>query len=391
MTSPDAAADVAAANAAAADVAATGVAATDRPAAALFADVVGQPAAVDTLRAAAQRPVHAYLFVGPPGSGTRPAARGFAAALLCPEGGCGACDVCRRVLAGTHPDVVVVDRTGASLGVDDARRLVNLAQRRPFEAARQVLVVPDVHLAVRSAPVLLKTVEEPPASTVFVLLAEDLPPELATVASRCVEVVFPPVPRAAVVDWLVGQGVERARADLVAEGAGGDLDRARLLAEDQGYADRLALWHRVPAELDGHGATAGALARSLLEAADAALGPLREAHADELRRLAEAAEAVGERGVPGRKEITDRQHREERRWRTDELRVGLGVLARAYRDRLADAVTGPAGAAAGRPVDEVRGYEAAVGLITEAAASLERNPNETLLLEALLVRLGRLG
>ncbi len=372
----------------------------DRPVASLFADVIGQPAAVAALRSAARRPVHAYLFTGPPGSGTRPAARAFAAALLCPDGGCGACDVCRRVLAGTHPDVVVVERTGASLGVDDARRLVNLAQRRPFEAARQVLVVPDVHLAVRSAPVLLKTVEEPPPASVFVLVAEDVPPELVTVASRCVEVVFPPVARPAVVDWLVTQGVEPGRAELVAEGAGGDLDRARLLVEDQGYADRLALWHRVPAELDGHGATAGALARSLLEAADAALGPLREAHAEEIRRLADAAEAFGERGVPGRKEVTDRHHREERRWRTDEIRVGLGVLARAYRDRLADAVARPAatpaavtpaGSGGSRPVDEMRGYEAAVGLITETAGSLERNPNETLLLEALLVRLGRLG
>ncbi|HEY5246069.1 MAG TPA: hypothetical protein VIJ60_10410, partial [Acidimicrobiales bacterium] len=124
------------------------------------------------------------------------------------------------------------------------------------------------------------------------------------------------------------------------------------------------------------------------DAADAALGPLREAHADELQRLADQAEALGDRGVPGRKEVTDRHHREERRWRTDELRVGLGVLARAYRDRLADAVSTPVAGAV--PPDEGRGYATAVGLVTETAAALERNPNETLLLEALLVRLGRL-
>jgi DNA polymerase-3 subunit delta' len=371
---------------------ATGLATPD-PAPDLFGEVVGQPAAVATLRAAARNPVHAYLFCGPPGSGARAAARAFAAALLCPDGGCGACDTCRQALAGTHPDLVTVERTGASVGVEEARKLVGLAQRRPFVAARQVLVVADVHLATRSAPALLKTVEEPPPSTVFVLLAEDVPPELVTVASRCVEVVFPPLPSAEIVRWLIGRGVEPDRAELVAEGAGGDLDRARLLAEDDGYAARLMLWRSVPSELDGHGATAGALARSLLEAAESALEPLRARHAEELRVLAADAEAMGERGLPGRKDVTDRQHREERRWRTDEIRTGLGVLARAYRDRLTDAVSGATRGShlGGQAADEARGYETAIGLITEAAAALRRNPNETLLLEALLVRLGNVG
>jgi len=355
----------------------------------LFAEVVGQPVAVDQLRAAARHPVHAYLFRGPAGSGTRAAARAFAAALLCPNGGCGECDVCRRTLAGLHPDLVVVERTGASLGVDEARRLIGLAQRRPFEADRQVLVVADVHLALRSAPALLKTVEEPPPTTVFILLADDIPPELVTVASRCVEISFPPVPTAAMIDWLTGRGLSASDAAMVAEGAAGDLDRARLLADDPGFAARLELWRSVPALLDGHGATAARLARELLAVSDAALDPLRAAHESEVQARVSDAETLGERGLPGRKDLVDRQHREERRWRTDELRAGLGVLARAYRDRLVDSVTGVSGRA-GRPAgtDAGRGYEVAVGLITEAADSLERNPNETLLLESLLVRLG---
>ncbi len=381
-----------------------GVPVIELPALDLFAEVAGQPAAVGALRAAARNPVHAYLLCGPPGSGRRAAARGFAAALLCPRGGCGDCDTCRQALAGTHPDLVMVERTGASLGVDEARRLVGLAQRKPFVADRQVLVVADVHLATRSAPALLKTVEEPPPSTVFVLLAEDVPPELVTVASRCVEVVFPPLPPVEIVRWLVGRGVEPSRAELVAEGAGGDLERARLLAEDRGYAARLDLWRSVPSLLDGHGATAGAQARVLLEATESALEPLRARHNGEMEALAAEAKSMGERGVPGRKEVIDRQHREERRWRADEIRAGLGVLARAYRDRLTDAVSGfgpvsgPTRSAAmagtrptGQGVDEVRGYEAAIDLVTEAARSLRHNPNETLLLEALLVRLGNDG
>jgi DNA polymerase-3 subunit delta' len=361
------------------------------PVAGLFAGVVGQPAAVAALRAAARHPVHAYLFSGPAGSGTRVAARAFAAALLCPRGGCGECETCRRTLAGIHPDFVMVERTGASLGVDEARALIGMAQRRPFEAARQVLVVADVHLAVRSAPALLKTVEEPPPSTVFVLLADDVPPELVTVASRCVEVAFPPIATSVVTSWLVARGMAAPEAALVAEGAAGDLDRAQLLAEDPGFAARLELWRSVPALLDGHGATAGRLARELLGAADAALEPLKASHVQQMQSLSEDAEALGERAVPGRKDVTDRQHREERRFRTDELRAGFGVLARAYRDRLVETVSdGARGQPAPVRPETGRGYEVAIGLITEAAQSLERNPNETLLLESLLVRLGNL-
>ncbi len=353
----------------------------------LFSEVVGQPAAVGALRAAARNPVHAYLFCGPHGTGRRAAARAFAAALLCPSGGCGECEACRRALAGTHPDLVVVERTGASLSADDARRLVGLAQRRPLEGSRQVLVVTDVHLAGRAAPALLKTVEEPPASTVFVLLAESVPPDLVTVASRCVQIDFPPVPAVEVARWLVASGTDPARATLVAEGAGGDLDRARLLATDEGFVTRLELWRAVPGRLDGHGATAGALARQLLESAESALRPLRERHEAELAALDAEAASMGERGAPGRKELTERQHREERRWRTDELRTGLGVLARTYRDRLvgAAATDGPGSA------ESALGCEAAISLVNAASASLRRNPNETLLLEALLTRLGRVG
>lgn len=358
-----------------------------RPVAALFAEVVGQPAAVEDLRAAARRPVHAYLLLGPPGCGNRPAARAFAAALLCPDSGCGTCHHCVRALAGTHPDLVTIERSGASVAVGDARRLVTMAQRRPLEAARQVLVVADMHLATGSAPAMLKTIEEPPPSTVIVLLAEDVPPELTTVASRCAEVVFPPVPTPAVVAWLEGRGVDPDRAAEVAEGAGGDLDRARLLVEDPGFGSRLALWRSVPERLDDSGAAAAALAQSLLAAADAAVEPLRAEHAAEMARLEEEAKALRERGVAGRKEILDRHKREEARWRSDELSAGTAVLARAYGARMRAAIDrgddGP-GSAAAR-------CARAVDLITAAAASREHNPFEALMLQGLLVRLGQLG
>ncbi|MFP5375250.1 MAG: ATP-binding protein, partial [Acidimicrobiia bacterium] len=93
----------------------------------LYAGVLGQERAVDQLRRAAASPVHAYLLVGPPGTGKRTAARSFAASLLCPDGGCGTCDGCTRVLTGVHPDVIVHERIGAYITVGDARETGRLA------------------------------------------------------------------------------------------------------------------------------------------------------------------------------------------------------------------------------------------------------------------------
>ena len=107
----------------------------ERPAPELFAGVVGQEEAVAALRAAAVNPVHAYLFRGPAGNGGLVAAHGFAAALLCPDGGCGACATCRAALAGTDPDLHVIRRSGASISIGEIRQVVSLAQRRPLHAA----------------------------------------------------------------------------------------------------------------------------------------------------------------------------------------------------------------------------------------------------------------
>ncbi len=226
----------------------------DLPAAELFAGVVSQEAAVAALRAAAANPVHAYLFRGAPGNGGLAAAYGFAAALLCPDGGCGVCATCRAALAGTDPDLHVVRRSGASVSIGDLRQVVSLAQRRPLHAARQVIVVLDVHLAALRAPALLKTLEEPPGDTVFILLADDVVPELVTVASRCVEVAFPPVPRAELVQWLTESGVPADMAAVVADSAGGNPERARIMVDDPDVAARVALWTSVPdrADVGGH-------------------------------------------------------------------------------------------------------------------------------------------
>lgn len=369
------------------------------PARDLYDDVAGQDRAVALLRSAALRPVHAYLFVGPSGTGKRMAAVGFAAALLCPQRGehaDGLDDSCRRVLDGLHPDVVSVEREGASIGINAAREVTRTAYMSPVEGGRKVVILHDFHLVRDSGPALLKTIEEPPPTTVFVILAEFLPPELVTIASRCVRVDFSPLKPDAVVGALVADGADPARARQLAEAAGGRLDRARLLAADPEFETRRRAWHDVPSRLDGTGAAAAMVADELVAFLDSSVAPLKQRQARELQDLtdrnARAAEVSGSRGAKSRGRaaksalsvgvaaMEERHRREVRRQRTDELRAGLASLASAYRERLAAAPD------ARRRADAIE----AVRQVDLTSKSLMYNPGELLALQALMSRLGRL-
>ncbi|MDQ1412685.1 MAG: polymerase subunit delta [Acidimicrobiaceae bacterium] len=354
----------------------------------LFADVIGQDAAVSSLRAAIVRPVHAYLLVGPAGSGKRASALSFAASLLCAAGGDGTCDICRRVLGGIHPDLVAFEREGPWITIGMAQQVSLAAARSPVEGDRKVLMLSDFHLVKEAGPALLKTIEEPPPSTVFVITAEFMPPELVTIASRCVVIEFRPLPMEAVAAALQAGGVEAGLALELATAADGRLDRARLLAGDPEFGVRRRAWQAVPERLDGNGATAVAIAGELVAHLERSVAPLRTRHDTEVAeldaRVARANEVTGGKAgkrpaKTGAKELEERHRREIRRQRTDELRAGLAALAGVYRDRLA---AGGPSSVAGDAVESVR-------LIQELYANLAYNPNELLQLQALLVKLGR--
>ncbi|HEX5267786.1 MAG TPA: hypothetical protein VFW24_13535 [Acidimicrobiales bacterium] len=305
--------------------------------------LTGQDRAVAALAAAARSPVHAYLLLGPPGAGKRDMAVAFAAALVCPDGGCGTCETCRRVRAGLHPDVVVRERTGASITVGEAREVVRLSARTPSEAGRKVLILTELHLVGPAAPALLKTIEEPAPGTVFVVTAETVSPEMVTIASRCVRV-----------------------------------DLAPRAADEPEAEDWRRAWRNVPRRLDGTGATVARLVAELLEGCEATLEPLRRRQTEELAAATARAKEFGERGA-GLRDLEERHRRQQRRIRTDELRAGLAALAGEYRNRMV----------AARSEGDGRAAAAAVAAIDEAGRELVRNPNESLMLQALLVKLGR--
>jgi DNA polymerase-3 subunit delta' len=345
---------------------------TDGP----WRDVVGQDAAVRQLEAAAREPVHAYLLLGPPGSGKRSLARAFAGALLtadAPDAASAERHV-RLTLAEQHPDLRVVEPEGNTFRKGDAERVVRNATLAPVEGRRKVVVADGCQdMEDEAAGYLLKTVEEPPASTVFVLLSTELVPELVTIASRCVRVEVRALPAEVVADRLVAEGVEPDRAATAAAVAAGDLDRARTLATDDRLALRHQAWRDVPHRLDGTGHRAATVVAELQAMIADALTPLQDRHLAEIAAVDEQIEQYGLRGS-GKKDLEARHKREVRRFRTAELRFGLATLAAAYRDALV--------AHGAR-----RAFVDATNSIDAAAVSLQRYPNETLLLQALVANL----
>jgi DNA polymerase III subunit delta' len=343
--------------------------------ASVWSNVVGQTQAVRRLTQAAMNPVHAYLFVGPSGSTKDEASRAFAALLMAGSDDPSLRDA-RLALAGEHPDVREVERQGARISAEQVADIIRNASLAPVEGSRKVMILHDFHLLdAPAAARLLKTLEEPPASTIFIVLADQVTPELITIASRCVRMVFAALSNDAVAAQLVESGIDPGTAQIAAVAAEGNLTRARVLATDSGLMGRRDAFAGLAKRLDGTGTTVVKLCTEMLGLIDAAAAPMAARQAEELAELEARIAATGERGS-GRKQVEDHHKRELRRHRVDELRSGLSVLAGSYRDALVQGRLP-------RPDAAVT----AVTRIHESLEAMERNPNESLLLQSLLLDL----
>ena len=160
----------------------------------LLAQLDTQPRVRDFLSHAVTtgRVSHAYLFVGAPGSGKLDAAWALAQSLLCENDGCGACDACVRVARHTHPDVHVYEPESATgYLIAQVRDLLEDVALSPIRAPRKVYIIDRAEqLRANTANALLKTLEEPPAHTVFILLGTSTDVMLPTIVSRCQCVPF---------------------------------------------------------------------------------------------------------------------------------------------------------------------------------------------------------
>lgn len=170
---------------------------------------------------------HAYLFHGPNGVGKRTVARRFGAALV--SGGDP--KAAGRARRGLHPDLVAVEPEGVFTTIGQVRDVVRQAASRPFEGVRRVFMLEADTLNVQAANALLKTLEEPEAGAVFVLLAASREGVLPTISSRTQTVRFNPVPTGEVAEFLRGRGAPEP--ELVASLGRGSVGLALRYAEER--------------------------------------------------------------------------------------------------------------------------------------------------------------
>lgn len=246
--------------------------------------LVGQVHVIQTLRTAVENgPSQSWLFTGPPGSGRSNAALAFAAALQCPQGGCGECHECRTVLGGSHADVQLLSTQGLSIGVDQVRALVRTASLAPARGRFQIMIVEDSDRVTEQAQnALLKAVEEPGARTIWLLCAPTVEDVLPTIRSRCRLVTLSTPTAEDVAAFLTRvDGVNPAEALQAARASQGHIGRARALARDEGVRARRRSVVGIPARLDS-------LAACLRAAEE--LSAATKAEADEVTTALDARE-----------------------------------------------------------------------------------------------------
>lgn len=311
----------------------------------VWAELVGQGVAVEVLRRAivgdAHAMAHAWLITGPPGSGRSNAARAFAAALQCTEGGCGRCRACGTALAGSHPDVTLINTEQLSIGVQQVRDYARRSYMSPTVGRWQVMVVEDAdRITERGANALLKSIEEPAPATVWLLCAPTPDDVLPTIRSRSRGLTLTTPPVADVAALLVRRdGIPAEAAEAAARAAQGHIGRARHLARDEAARRRRAAVLQVPGHLTDVAACLRAAAMLVDAAAEEATAQTTEVEARERAELNQAL-GMGTKGTRPRntaaatKELEEEQKLRFKRLQRDAIDRALTELTTWYRDVL---------------------------------------------------------
>jgi len=374
--------------------------------------LVGQGKAVAELQRAVaagdtSSMTHAWLLTGPPGSGRSVAAMAFAAALECPNGGCGVCNVCRTALSGAHPDVTLCRTEQLSIGVDMARELAQKAALTPMSGPWQVLVVEDAdRLTEQAANALLKPMEEPATRTVWVLCAPNADDLAVTIRSRTREVRLVTPSDDDVVRLLTAQGVDQRLALAAARAAQGHVGKARALATDTAARQARDAIIALPGQWATLGGCLNSAAEVVGQAQAKATALTAELDAKEKADL-DLALGFGTKGARPRnaatavKQLEEQQAARAKRLQRDELDNVLTELSTWYRDVLALQTGAPADAvinvaAATRASERAQATTASqtvacLDALLAARRALDRNVAPLLAIEALFTALAGFG
>jgi DNA polymerase-3 subunit delta' len=313
-----------------------------------FSAIAGHRPVVDLLSRAVARNTlpPSLVFAGPEGVGKRLTALALAQALNCGNrtatgDACGTCASCTRIARGVHADILVIEPgDSGAIKVDQVRDAIDRTAYRPFEGRRRVVVIEDADALVPEAQnALLKTLEEPPPASVFVLVTTRPDVLLPTVRSRCQRLRFGPLSAA---------------------------DVAAVLVRDHGFSDTDA--RAAAAAADGSvGRALDEGADEAIDARDLAAGLLQTASSStDVRRRLEAAKAMAGSGA-------DRENLARRLLALSSLLRDLGLLsARAGGHALANADLEPQLQALSRHYDATRTLEA-FSVVDRALEALDRN------------------
>ena len=213
-----------------------------------FKDVVGHKDILKYISSAVEnnRVSHAYILNGERGSGKKMLANLFAMTLLCETGDnepCGKCHSCKQAESGNHPDIIrVTHEKPNSISVDDIRTQVNnTVDIKPYQGPYKVYIIPQADLMTPQAQnAILKTIEEPPAYAVVMLLADNPDALLPTISSRCVQLNLKPVGDQLVKDYLMNEmHVPDYQAEVDASLAQGNIGKAERIARSPEYEETL--------------------------------------------------------------------------------------------------------------------------------------------------------
>jgi len=319
-----------------------------------FSSIYGQEGPISVLKSALEkkRVPHAFLFYGAEGIGKRTTALVFAKALNCEAGGADACDACtscRKIDSGNHPDILIIRPEGQFIKVADIKELQERMRFRPLEGTRRVVIIDDAErMNITSANSLLKTLEEPSPTNVFILVSSR--PHLLplTILSRCHRLRFNPVQRDVIAAFLEKEfALAPDKALILASSSGGSIGRALSLHR----GDYIAL-------------------------RDSILGRISKGTLDPLGCLALAGELAGDR---------------------EDIQEALDILKTWYRDLLVFKETGRAEALINRDhageIGRLAGFTdgsailRGIRTIQGAEAAIERNVNKPLTLETMVFTL----